>query len=144
MGVDATAGVTALVGLDGFVVLAWELVEGDWWILVETTADVVGCDGCGTRAVGHGRRTVTVREPGVRGEITDRNGVVLARNRRNYEVSFNLEEIYQAWRANYREQPKHEVLVEVPLPGAETAEEVDRCGETIAAVEAVAKAMRAK
>ena len=41
-------------------------------------------------------------------------------------------------------EPKHEVLVEVPLPGAETAEEVDRCGETIAAVEAVAKAMRAK
>ena len=41
-------------------------------------------------------------------------------------------------------EPKHEVLVEVPLPGAETEEEVDRCGETIAAVEAVAKAMRAK
>jgi len=37
--------------------------------------------------------TVTIREPGVRGDITDRNGVVLAQNERNYEVVFNLEEI---------------------------------------------------
>lgn len=37
--------------------------------------------------------TVTIREPGIRGDITDRNGVILARNLRNYEVVFNLEEI---------------------------------------------------
>ena len=37
--------------------------------------------------------TVTIREPGIRGDITDRNGVVLAQNQRNYEVVFNLEEI---------------------------------------------------
>ncbi|MGC6580721.1 MAG: peptidoglycan D,D-transpeptidase FtsI family protein [Akkermansiaceae bacterium] len=42
--------------------------------------------------------TVSVREPGVRGEITDRNGLVLARNRRSYEVDFNLEDIYKNWR----------------------------------------------
>jgi len=30
--------------------------------------------------------TVTIREPGVRGEIVDRNGKVLARNRRSFEV----------------------------------------------------------
>lgn len=57
-----------------------------------------------------GSRTVTVREPGVRGEITDRNGVVLARNRRNYEVKFNLEEIYQAWKEQYAEEPTRELL----------------------------------
>jgi penicillin-binding protein 2 len=57
-----------------------------------------------------GSRTVTVREPGVRGEITDRNGVVLARNRRNYEVKFDLQEIYQAWQEQYSDQPKREVL----------------------------------
>ena len=31
------------------------------WLAVETTADIVGCDACGTRAVGHGRRVVRVR-----------------------------------------------------------------------------------
>jgi penicillin-binding protein 2 len=30
-----------------------------------------------------GNRSVTVREPGIRGEITDRNGITLARNLRN-------------------------------------------------------------
>ena len=44
-----------------------------------------------------GNRTVTIREPGIRGEITDRNGITLARNLRKYEVSFNLEEIRDAW-----------------------------------------------
>lgn len=42
--------------------------------------------------------TVTIREPGVRGDITDRNGVILAKNLRNYEVVFNLDEI----RADYK------------------------------------------
>ena len=37
--------------------------------------------------------TVTIREPGIRGDITDRNGIILAQNQRNYEVVFNLEEI---------------------------------------------------
>lgn len=37
--------------------------------------------------------TVTIREPGIRGDITDRNGIILAKNQRNHEVVFNLEEI---------------------------------------------------
>jgi penicillin-binding protein 2 len=41
--------------------------------------------------------TVEIREPGVRGEIVDRNGVVLARNRRSYEITFNLEDIYRGY-----------------------------------------------
>ena len=48
-----------------------------------------------------GNRTVTIREPGIRGEITDRNGITLARNLRKYEVSFNLEEIRDAWLAQH-------------------------------------------
>jgi len=52
-----------------------------------------------------GNRTVTVREPGIRGEITDRNGITLARNTRSYEVTFNLEEIQRAYVAQHREQP---------------------------------------
>ena len=30
--------------------------------MVATTSDVVGCEGCGTRAVGHGRRRLKVRD----------------------------------------------------------------------------------
>ena len=37
--------------------------------------------------------TVTIREPGIRGDITDRHGRALAKNLRNYEVVFNLDEI---------------------------------------------------
>jgi len=60
-----------------------------------------------------GNRTVTVREPGTRGEITDRNGRVLARNLRNYEVSFNLEEIREAYLAQHVEAPTIERLTQV-------------------------------
>ena len=53
-----------------------------------------------------GNRTVTIREPGIRGEITDRNGITLARNLRKYEVSFNLEEIREAYIAQHQTDPK--------------------------------------
>jgi penicillin-binding protein 2 len=53
-----------------------------------------------------GNRTVTIREPGIRGEITDRNGITLARNIRKYEVSFNLEEIRSAYLAQHDGDPK--------------------------------------
>lgn len=52
-----------------------------------------------------GNRTVTVREPGIRGEITDRHGIPLARNLRNYVVSFNLEEILRAYRLQHDVSP---------------------------------------
>ena len=42
--------------------------------------------------------TVTIREPGIRGDITDRNGIILANNLRNYAVVFNLDDI----RADYK------------------------------------------
>lgn len=58
-----------------------------------------------------GNRTVTVREPGIRGEITDRNGIPLARNLRNYVVSFNLEEIAAAYKLQHDESPRIERLV---------------------------------
>ena len=49
-------GATALLGMDEFVVGAQAEVDGEVWLAVETVTDVVGCDACGTRAVGHGRR----------------------------------------------------------------------------------------
>jgi len=55
------------LGLDGFVVGAHELGDGEWWLWVETAAEVVGCATCGTRAVGHGRRLVAVRDLPVAG-----------------------------------------------------------------------------
>lgn len=59
-----------------------------------------------------GNRTVTVREPGIRGEITDRNGVVLARNLRKYEVSFNLDEIRQAYLSQRSKEPTRSRLTQ--------------------------------
>ena len=62
MGVHRSEGATALVAMPGFLVGAQDDVDGEWWLYVETTAEVVGCPGCGTRAVGHGRRRVAVRD----------------------------------------------------------------------------------
>ncbi len=62
MGMHRSEGATALLGMEEFVVGAQVEVDGEVWLLVETTADVVGCDACGTRAVGHGRRVVRVRD----------------------------------------------------------------------------------
>ena len=51
-----------LVGLAGFAAGVSGLVDGEWWLWVETVADVVGCSSCGTRAVGHGRSVTLVRD----------------------------------------------------------------------------------
>jgi transposase len=51
-----------LLGLDGFEVLAAQVVSGEWQLEVQTTATEVGCRGCGMRAELHGRRTVRVRD----------------------------------------------------------------------------------
>jgi transposase len=60
-------GATALVGMAGFVVGAHELEGDEWWLLIETTTDRVGCPSCGVRAVGHGRRRVQVRDLSIAG-----------------------------------------------------------------------------
>lgn len=58
-----------------------------------------------------GNRTVTIREPGIRGEITDRNGTALARNLRNYVVSFDLDEIVKSYNLSFDETPEIERIV---------------------------------
>lgn len=77
--IDGSSGATALVGLPGFVVGAQELVDCEWWLFVETEADLVGCPACGTRAVGHGRRMTAVRDLPVSGRP-----VVLAWSKRRW------------------------------------------------------------
>lgn len=54
----------------GFVVGAQQLVDGELWLYVETTADLVGCSGCGTRAVGHGRSGTLVWDLPISGRPT--------------------------------------------------------------------------
>ncbi len=55
-------GATALLGIPGFEVGAQTEVDGELWLHVQTTATAVVCAACGTRAVGHGRRRVKVRD----------------------------------------------------------------------------------
>jgi hypothetical protein len=62
VGQHSSALASRLLGLDGFEVLAAEVVGGEWELVVQTTATVVGCMGCGVRAKLHGRRTVRVRD----------------------------------------------------------------------------------
>jgi transposase len=60
---DATASVTAaLFGLDGFSVLGAADAGGELELLVETTADVVGCPECGAVARAKDRRPTWVRD----------------------------------------------------------------------------------
>ena len=44
--------------------------DGEHWLLVETTAARAWCPGCGVRAVGNGRRRVTVRDLPIAGMST--------------------------------------------------------------------------
>ena len=44
-----------------------------------------------------GATNLTVRVPGIRGEIKDRNGITLVSNEPNFEVLFNLDEIVRAY-----------------------------------------------
>jgi transposase len=62
VGQHSIASASRLLGLDGFQLVSAELVGGEWQLAVQTTAAVIGCMGCGTRAELHGRRTVRVRD----------------------------------------------------------------------------------
>jgi len=59
---DATGLAEALLGLDGFRVLAVKESPDEVCISVETTADVVGCPRCGVRALAKERRRVDIRD----------------------------------------------------------------------------------
>lgn len=65
--IHGSQGATALIGITGMVVGVQELVDDEWWLYVESTADLVGCSDCGTRAVGHGRSRCLVRDLPVAG-----------------------------------------------------------------------------
>jgi transposase len=62
VGQQGSASGSLLLGLDGFEVVSAELAAGEWQLAVQTTAAMVGCEGCGVRAEAHGRRPVRVRD----------------------------------------------------------------------------------
>jgi transposase len=62
MGQHGSASASKLLGLNGFDILAAEIVADEWQLTVQTTATEVGCVGCGVRVEAHGRRTVRVRD----------------------------------------------------------------------------------
>ena len=59
-----------------------------------------------------GRSEVTVRIPAIRGEIRDRNGVVLVTNRPSYCVEFFLPELVSGYRKGYGQPPMIEIQTE--------------------------------
>ena len=59
---DTTAMTAALIGLDGFEVLAAADAGGEVELLVQTTADLVGCPLCGAVARAKDRRPTWVRD----------------------------------------------------------------------------------
>jgi transposase len=59
---DGNGLVERLLGLEGFRVLEVTETPAELVITVETTVEVVGCEGCGTRAVAHERKPVAVRD----------------------------------------------------------------------------------
>jgi transposase len=62
VGQHRNGSASRLLDLDGFQLVSAELLGGEWQLVVQTTATVVGCGGCGVRAIPHGRRTVRVRD----------------------------------------------------------------------------------
>jgi transposase len=62
VGQHSNASASRLLDLDGFQLVSAELLGGEWQLVVQTTATVIGCTGCGVPATPHGRRTVRVRD----------------------------------------------------------------------------------
>src|SRR6201998_935543 len=68
-----------------------------WWVQVKLYAHYKGKI--------QGSSEVTVRVPSVRGEIRDRNGVVLVTNRQSYEVDFYLPDLVSGYKKQYGQPP---------------------------------------
>jgi hypothetical protein len=47
VGQHRSASASRLLGLEGFEVLAAEVVDDEWQLKVQTMAELVGCPGCG-------------------------------------------------------------------------------------------------
>lgn len=70
MGVESSDVGVAMLGMAGMCVLEVRDVKGELELIIETDADLVGCTGCGVRAVSHGRRETLVRDLPMAGRPT--------------------------------------------------------------------------
>jgi transposase len=59
---DGSDDAHALVGMEGFVVLATSEDDGELFVLIETDRSRMGCPACGVIATGHGRSVVQLRD----------------------------------------------------------------------------------
>jgi hypothetical protein len=62
VGFETSESAIALVGMDGFRLLAAAVVDGELHQLVEPTSSVFGCPGCGIRAASKVRPGVRPRK----------------------------------------------------------------------------------
>ena len=69
MGFERSESAVAVLGLEGFVLLAAVEVEGELHQLIETEASTVGCSGCGTRTLSKGRRRTKIRNLSCGGRV---------------------------------------------------------------------------
>ena len=74
-----------------------------------------------------GETTISIRDPGVRGTIVDRNGELLAKNLRNYELVLNLDEIHHEWERQHSEnQNPGRRRIGMAVPTSERSREIVR------------------
>jgi transposase len=59
---DGSSDARAMLGVEGFVVLATIEERGELFVLVESSSGRTGCPSCGVIASGHGRSVVQVRD----------------------------------------------------------------------------------
>jgi transposase len=120
------ASASRLLGLEGFEVVAAEVAAGEWQLEVQTTATVVGCQGCGMRAELHGRRTGRVRDLPIGGRP-----VVLWRRKRIWRCGEPACEV-RTWTERTAAIGPRAVLTE--RAGAEACRRVGKDAHAVAAV----------
>lgn len=106
----------------GFLVLCGlgVIVARLWWIQVARGSSY---------SMNKGRQEVRVRIPSVRGEIRDRNGVVLVQNRASYEVDFYLQTMVDGYTKTFGKKPP-----QVPYVGTENGMPHSKTEDDIVAV----------
>lgn len=98
---DTQLQLLAVVMFSGLAIL----LAGLWWIQIVRARDY--------QTSSETQSSRTVRLPAVRGKILDRNGVVLAENRANFNISVYLEDLSKSFKEEYqRVRPTNTVTIQ--------------------------------
>jgi penicillin-binding protein 2 len=101
---DTQLQLLAIVIFSGLAIL----LAGLWWVQVVRARDY--------QTSSETQASRTVRLPSVRGKILDRNGVVLAENRANFNISVYLEDLSKSFKEEYsRLRPTNAVTSSAPF-----------------------------